>query len=352
MSINFGLRRESKEDEEYHVPGFVNRLNIYLDETPAQLVEVEPGIEYPEGNVSIEPIPSFTEDFPEDVTEEVQTPKVRDNGLGIMVVDYPEIVPTISDNQDEAESVPEFTSERNQYKTSISYKKLAAGGLGKIVKAAKKTGSAVTNKYYGANTVIADAFNGIHSVGEKLSKLESKTNRSKVIKGLGGLAVLGAVSYAAYRGISLLETSHTHQAAHEAAQQLLPAKAPQHHEVAQTIPTPPKAMHQPAEVASAAPAQSKALSHNPPSHHPKALASHASNKLANYNLKDWTWNLAHRVRPGHENNVITKALRSYQHITGNQARLVQQGNTSFIEVNNHVVNSSQMEAINRLVVRG
>jgi hypothetical protein len=353
MSINFGLRRESKEDEVYSVPGVVNRINGYfLDQAPTNFVEVEPGIEYPEGyipSVQVEPLVAETTT---EAIEEGPSPKVRDNGLGIMIIDYPETDLNVSIIQLEPETTPEFSSERVDYKMPIAYKEMAASGLKRFIKTAKNVRSVVAHKYHAANIIMADTVNGIHSVGEKLSKLESKTNRNKVIKGLGGLALVGVAVYASHKGISMLETSHNHHSAHEAAQQLIPAKVPQHHEATQAaVPALPKTVRH-AEVVSAAPAHPKAPVHNLSSHHTKTLGSHVSNKLAHYNLKDWTWNLAHRVRPGHENSVITKALRSYQHITGNHAQLVQHGNTSVIEVNNHVVNSSQMEAINRLVVGG
>jgi hypothetical protein len=209
------------------------------------------GFEYPEGYLPrVQPTPQTMEvqAGPAEVIEEELGLNIRDNGLGIMVADYPETEPSASAIQDEAESIAEFTSETVLYKTPISYKKLAASGLKRVAKAVKSAGSTVTDKYYGANAVIANTVTGIHSVGEKLSKLESKTNRSRIIKGIGGLALLGVASYATYRGISLLESSHSHQAAHETAQQLLPSKAPHslpeaiHHQPHQATATVP---HQP-----------------------------------------------------------------------------------------------------------
>jgi len=226
MSINIGLRREAKGDETYSVPGFVDRVNGYVDHAPAHLVEVEPGIEYPEEYIPPADLaPQVADTIPQEVTEAIPSLKVRDNGLGIMVIDYPEAEPNISDNQDESGSIQEFTSETVLYKTPISYKKLAAGGLKRIVRAVKTIRSGAVDKYYAAN---ASVTNGIYSAGEKLSKLEVGANRGKVIKAAGGLALLGMVAYGAHKGISYLETNHTHQAAHEAAQQLLPAKAPHH----------------------------------------------------------------------------------------------------------------------------
>jgi len=213
-----------------------------------------PGIEYPEGYVHPQPAPEFAgaQVIPEEIVETAPSFKAYDNGLGIMVVDYPETEPSAPDNLDEAEFIPEFVSERSLYKTPVSYKKLATSGLGKIVKAAKSAGSSVADKYYGANIVMTNVVNGIHSVGEKLSKPESKTNRGKVMKGLGGLALLGVVSYATYRGISLLETNHTHQAAHEAAQQILPVRPPNHAaEVMQHHPKTASPVHQVKQLAGA-----------------------------------------------------------------------------------------------------
>jgi len=241
MSINIGLRREPKGDETYSVPGFVNRVNGYLDQAPAHFVEAEPGIEYPEGYVSpANPEPQVMDATPQEVTELTTSPRIRDNGLGIMVIDPPaEAVPSASDEQPELNFTSEEPSETVLYKMPVSYKKLASGGLRKVIKAAKSISSGVTNKYYQANTVMVNAANGIHSVGEKLSKLEQKTNRAKVVKALGGLALVGVAAYGTYKGISFLESSHNHQAVHQAAQQVLPTKAP--HQAVEVIQHHPKA---------------------------------------------------------------------------------------------------------------
>jgi hypothetical protein len=208
MSINIGLRREPKGDETYSVPDFVNRVNGYFNHAPAHLVEVEPGIEYPEGYVlPAQPDIPAMETVTEEVIEEAPGPKVHDNGLGILVVGYPEVAP-----------IPESTSERNLYKTPVSYKKLAASGLGRIVKSAKVLPSVATQK------LSANLVTGLSSWGEKFSLAEHKTSRKRLaVATLGGLAV-AAMAYATYKGINLSGTSRSH----EAVQPVVPIKTPNH----------------------------------------------------------------------------------------------------------------------------
>jgi len=177
------------------------------------------GIEYPEGYVPpVRPAPPVVEAIPEEVVEEAPGPKVRDNGLGIMVVDYPETEPSITDSQEESESIPEFISEHNLYKTPISYKKLATSGLGKIVKVAKELPLVATQK------LSANVITGLSGLGEKVTLAEHKTARRRLaVAALGGLAV-AAMGYAAYKGINLSGTSRSH----EAVQSTVPVKTPNH----------------------------------------------------------------------------------------------------------------------------
>jgi len=177
------------------------------------------GIEYPEGYVApIQPSTSAAEVIPEEVIEESPAPKVRDNGLGIMVVDFPEAEPDVLDIQDEAESIPESTSEKVLYKTPIAYKRLAFSGLGKIVKAAKELPTIATQK------LSANVITRMSGLGEKITLTEHKASRKRLAAAaLGGLAV-AAVAYAAYKGINLSGATRSH----EAVQPAVPVKAPSH----------------------------------------------------------------------------------------------------------------------------
>ena len=180
-----------------------------------------PGIEYPEGYIPpVQPAlePAITEVSLEEAVEETPDPRVRDNGLGIMVVDYPEAEPNISDNRDESESILESTSETVLYKTPISYKKLAVSGLKKIVKTAKELPAYATQK------LSANIITGLGGLAEKVTMAEHKTARKRLaVVALGGLAV-AAAAYATSKGLNLSHTSR----AHEALQPAIPAKAPHH----------------------------------------------------------------------------------------------------------------------------
>ncbi len=68
------------------------------------------------------------------------------------------------------------------------------------------------------------------------------------------------------------------------------------------------------------------------------------------NLNDWSWQVAHELRPGHEVELINSALSRYTAETGTPAALVPHNGTIMIQIDGHIVHLIEMQRINQIIV--
>jgi hypothetical protein len=201
-----------------------------------------PGVEYPAG-VAPQPEADLgqTESSHEQAGDAAEAadmpdgPVVRDNGLGIMVVDYP----AAEASQPDASPPQEINHLETQPQTDkLLTAKLSFSGLKKFLASARQLPTAATQR------ISANLITGLSGFGEKLTLAEHKTARKSIaVIALGGLAVAAAAYTAHKTGINF-GTSRSH----EALQQTLPVKAPHH----------PAEVHQQIQSVAAA---------KPPAHH-------------------------------------------------------------------------------------
>ncbi len=76
-----------------------------------------------------------------------------------------------------------------------------------------------------------------------------------------------------------------------------------------------------------------------------------ANSVNNLNLrKEMPWTVAHQVAPGNETSSISKAMSEYGRTSGTIVKFGQYNGETMIFVNGRIVNTDQMEAINKIIV--
>jgi len=81
-----------------------------------------------------------------------------------------------------------------------------------------------------------------------------------------------------------------------------------------------------------------------------AHARETARSLRNVNLNDYSWNVAHKLRSGHEFELIRSAMAQYSLKHHVAVHLEHINGVEMIKVGNHIVNSQENREINRLIV--
>jgi hypothetical protein len=75
-------------------------------------------------------------------------------------------------------------------------------------------------------------------------------------------------------------------------------------------------------------------------------ANHTNPKL---DVNNWTWDVAHQVKPGHESSVIQQAMDTYSKKHNVVVKLVQSNGVSMIKIGGHINTHREMLEINKTI---